>query len=126
MDYQVEWSTIAAANFGYNHYRHRTFVMAYKKNTKLAETGVSLFKIVSKYANSSPGSRYPKPIDMSEAQADYTRVEDTRAIKLRTKRLNALGNSVVNDIVFAILDSLAKIELGEHKAKLSSINQIDF
>lgn len=118
LEYVVEWQTISAAHFGYNHYRHRCFVVAYKRHTAAYQSGKRVFKEVSAYANAKPGEKYPIPSDMSEEQISFTRVADTRSIPLRTKRINALGNSVITDISFAILDVIAKLETEQVQGKL--------
>jgi len=120
LGYIVEWSTIAAANFGFNHYRHRCFVIAYLPNTKIAKSKSSVFKLVSKMANKRPGYRTPLLKDMTPEQAILTRVENTKSIKLRTKRINALGNSVVFDVAYALLQSIADLEMGKcHKKQVN-------
>ncbi len=110
LDYIIEWQTISAANFGYNHYRHRCFVVAYKRETAAYQSGTRIFKQVAAYADSMPGEKYPLPCNMTQEQLAFTRVADTRSIPLRTKRINALGNTVITDISFAILDVIAKLE----------------
>jgi len=121
LDYVVEWQTISAAHFGYNHYRHRTFVVAYRKDSPLYLSGRRVFDLVSKDAKLSPGTKIPLPDDMTNEQREQTRVIDTRSIKLRTKRINAVGNAVVVDIAASILNAIAVInkeyKVGEGKKR---------
>jgi DNA (cytosine-5)-methyltransferase 1 len=112
MEYDAQWSIISGANFGFNQYRHRCFVIAYLRDTVLAKSGKQFFKSVSEQAVYRPGEIVPLLKDMSEEQKLFTKVDEPKSINLRTKRVNALGNSIIVDVAQAIMYSLASIELG--------------
>ena len=112
LGYDAQWSIVSAANFGFNHYRHRCFIVAYLNETALAASGKQLFRTVSGYANKAPGETLSLLCNMSPAQREFTKVNDTKSIKLRSKRINALGNSIVVDVSQSILQSIADIEHG--------------
>ena len=44
--YIVEWETIAAAAFGYTHYRHRCYVVAYLPTSEAAKRDIKVFDLV--------------------------------------------------------------------------------
>lgn len=110
MGYFVEWEIVAAANFGYPHYRKRCYVVAYLPDTAVARSGKRVFDNVRKMANKLPNHSIPLAHEDPEYIKSVAVVENTRSIKLRTKRLNSLGNSVITDIPIAIFESITNAE----------------
>ena len=110
MGYIVEYETIAATGFGYPHYRHRCYVVAYLPTSKLSLSGLSAFKYVRERAQVTPDERIPL-IEGNETQiSSMAVVEDPKSIKLRSKRLNSIGNAVIPDIPEAIFDVITEVE----------------
>jgi DNA (cytosine-5)-methyltransferase 1 len=113
MGYIVEWETISATAFNFPHYRHRVYVVAYLPDTAIAQTNSRVFVSVRWVAQYNLEKPFKFPL-LNE-DPDFVRAnavaEDTRAIKLRTKRINGLGNAVLPSIPKAIFDSITHIEL---------------
>lgn len=110
LGYIVEWETLTAAAFGYPHYRHRCYIVAYLPETNAAKMGVRIFDHVRFFVPQSPEWKLPlnKPESASEVLA-LAVVENPRSVKLRTKRINALGNSVIPDIAAAIFKAIIDV-----------------
>ncbi|WP_070965541.1 DNA cytosine methyltransferase [Vibrio sonorensis] len=108
LGYIVEWETIAAAHMGYPHYRHRTYLVC-----AIAKQNKRVFDTVRQRANKKPDHRFPL---MDKAGADLLElatVENTRSIKLRTKRINSLGKALIPDIAKAIFDAITTAEMAQ-------------
>lgn len=107
MGYWVEYETISAAAFGYPHYRHRIFIVAYKPYTQIAQKGLRIFDGVREDARRCKGFCMP----LLEEDPDRIRaeaiVENPKSIKNRSKRINGLGNAVVPDIAESITKPIA-------------------
>jgi len=102
MGYLVEWGTVTACAFGYPHYRHRTYIVACLPDSDLAKANISLFKEMHKYT--SPVGKFNLPLldEDPEYIKDMATELNPKSIKLRSKRLNSLGNAVIPDIPEAI------------------------
>lgn len=117
MGYIVEWETISAASFGFPHYRHRLYVVAYRKHTKVATTKTRVFDTVrwaAQYFNEMP-FRFPLLSESPDWVKANAVAEQPRSIKLRTKRINGLGNAVVPEIPFHIFNGITLAEFGEER-----------
>ncbi len=121
MGYICEWETISATAFNYPHYRHRLYLVAYLPHTQLAKKGIRVFDHVRQVAlyNLEKPFKFPLLTEDRKYTIKHAVVEDTRAIKLRTKRINGLGNAIIPDIAEAIFNSITAHEL-------KSYNQFDF
>ena len=110
MGYIIEWETITAAAFGYPHYRHRLYIVAYLSTSDIAQSGYKVFDVVRSMVPDTP--IWKMPLNNKVNADDILSLAVARypkEIKLRTKRLNALGNSVVLDIVQAIFNAIVDI-----------------
>ncbi len=95
LEYQVEWNVVSCACFGFPHYRHRLFIFAARKDSPIAKTHRSIFKLVSEDACYLPGEVVPTFNMYTQEQIDTLYLETPRSIKGRSLRINALGNSIV-------------------------------
>ena len=112
--YIVEWETISAATYGYPHYRHRCYVVAYLPSSKAATSGTRIFDLVRANAPESPDWKLPlNTAENAEAVLNSAVAHAPREFKLRTKRINALGNTVILDIVRAIFNAILSIQDGK-------------
>jgi site-specific DNA-cytosine methylase len=111
--YIVEWETLTAVAFGYPHYRHRCYIVAYLPETKAAKMGSRIFDHVRHFVSDSPDWKMPlNTAESAQEIIDFAVVENPRSVKLRTKRINALGNSIIPDIARAIFNAIIDIEDG--------------
>jgi DNA (cytosine-5)-methyltransferase 1 len=112
MGYIVEWGIISATAFGYPHYRHRTFLIAYKPHTALAKLDVNVFDLIRAQAQRKPKWIMPLLNDKMKREdiLQSAIAPEPRAIKLRTKRINGLGNSVVPDIAETFFNVISDSE----------------
>lgn len=117
MGYIVEWETIAACNFGFPHYRSRCYIVAYLPTTAIARGNRRVFDLARKRANKQPNAVCPLPAENPELIKELAVVKNTRSIKLRTKRINALGNAIIPEIALAIFDAITNAEFAETKTK---------
>lgn len=117
LGYIVEWEVIAATAFGYPHYRHRTYIVAYLPTTAVARGNRRIFDTVRKQANKQPNHFMPLPSEDPEYILKNAVVKDPRSIKLRTKRINGVGNAIVPAIAKAIFDAITDAEFAPVKAK---------
>jgi site-specific DNA-cytosine methylase len=107
MGYIVEWETITAASFGYPHYRHRLYIVAYLPISKISQSGCRVFDVVRSMVPDTPVWKMPLNTRCNaDAVLGLAVAPQPRDIHLRTKRINALGNSVVFDIVKAIFEAV--------------------
>lgn len=98
--YYVEWETISAAHFGYPHYRHRIFMVAYKKHLY---NGSRLFDVVTGFACHEPFYRFPCINDWDDKLLKTVNVEIPKSIKNRQARVGTLGNSIIPAISYSVL-----------------------
>jgi len=112
LNYIVEWETISAAAFNYPHYRHRVYIVAYLPNTAVAKKGRAIFDSVRQVAVSKQDEPFKFPLLDESPQwvLDNAVCQTPKSIKLRTKRINALGNAIVPDIAKAIFDAIVSAE----------------
>lgn len=113
MGYIVEWETISATAFNYPHYRHRVYIVAYLPHTNLAKTGTSAFETTRWTAQYHLDKPFKLPLLHEDPNyiKQHAVAVDTRAIKLRTKRINGLGNAVIPDIPESIYSTITRTEL---------------
>ena len=110
LGYIVEWETLTAAAFGYPHYRHRCYIVAYLPEANVAKMNTRIFDYVRCLVPQSP--EWKLPLNQPEHAAevlDFAVVENPRSVKLRTKRINALGNSIIPDIAAALFNAIIAI-----------------
>ena len=112
LGYIVEWETISATGFGYPHYRHRCYIVAYLPSTKTAKAKGRIFDYVRAIAQAEPVWNIPLLEGKPEYIKAYAVAKNPKSIKLRTKRINGLGNAVIPDIVEAIYNVITYFELG--------------
>ena len=112
LGYIVEWETISAVAFNYPHYRHRVYIAAYLPDTAVARNNVRVFDHVRQTALYL--QEFPFKIALLNEDPkwvlDTAVLEDTKSLKLRTKRINSLGNAVIPDIPEAIFHTITKCE----------------
>lgn len=108
MGYIVEWETISAAAFAFPHYRHRLFIVAYLPDTDIAKAGYRVFDGVRFAAQYYEDKSFRLPLADEDPDfiLKHAVVENTRSIKLRTKRINGLGNAVVPEIPYHIFNAI--------------------
>ncbi|EGQ9284621.1 hypothetical protein F7U66_01940 [Vibrio parahaemolyticus] len=108
LDYIIEYETVAATAVGLPHYRHRLYLTAYKAHTPIARSGRRAFDVLRNIAKKSkPNDHFPLPSEFDKDELySLAVVENPKSIKLRTKRLNGIGNSVVPGIPKAIFKGL--------------------
>lgn len=112
--YIVEWETLTASAFGYPHYRHRCYIVAYLPTTQAAKIKARIFDHVRMSVPETPV--WKLPLNTPESASEILKMAVTevpRSIKLRTKRINALGNSIIPDIARAIFKAIIDIEDGK-------------
>lgn len=103
MDYCCEWETVSAAHFGFNHYRHRIYLVAYKK--ELA-SDMRIFDAVAAMACHSPDLHFPVAEQWPEDVLETTYVSDPKSIKNRQARIDGLGNAVIPVIAYAVFRAI--------------------
>ncbi|ODM56024.1 DNA cytosine methyltransferase [Vibrio harveyi] len=113
LGYVVEFECVSAAHFGFPFYRHRQYLVAYLPSTPLAKHGKSVFSVLRKEACKAPNSKFPFKHEASDEFIESAIVLNPRQIKLRTKRLNSLGNSIIPCIAKAIFDAIVIAEFGK-------------
>lgn len=110
LGYIAEWETLTAAAFGYPHYRHRCYVVAYLADSDIAKSGARVFDLVREQVPEQPSWNLPlNKAENAKKILDLAVVENPKSIKLRTKRINALGNSIIPDIAAAIFEACLKL-----------------
>ena len=110
MGYIVEWEIVSAVHFGFPHYRKRCYVAAYLPDTAVAKSGKRIFDSVRRMANKEPNHTIPLAHEDPDYIISAAVVEDTRSIKLRTKRLNSLGNTIIPAIATGIFKAITDAE----------------
>lgn len=112
LGYVVEWETVSAAAFNYPHYRHRVYIVAYLKSTMTALQNKRIFDGLRGLAlyNLDKPFRFPLLEEDPEWVKRTAVAENTRSFKLRTKRINSLGNAVIIDIPKRIFQSIVHNE----------------
>lgn len=110
----MEWEIISAVHFGYSHYRHRCYVVAYMPDSKLGQSKSSAFRVSRERAVLQPNTLFPDIFnpENTEELINLAVAENPREIKLRTKRINSMGNSIVPDIAESIFTAITDAELG--------------
>jgi len=106
LGYCVEWETISATAWGYPHYRHRVFMVSYLKSSLIYKSNIRVMDYVRAQAQPKPKWRLPLLSSPEEVLARAV-VENTRSIRLRTKRINSIGNSVIPDIPESIMNVIS-------------------
>lgn len=110
MGYIVEYETISAVAFGFPHYRHRLFIVAYKPFTQIAQKGIRIFDEVREITNNTKEFILPLFSEDADRIKDEATVAEPKSIPLRTKRINGLGNAVIPAIPEAIFSVITKYE----------------
>ncbi len=108
MGYAAEWEIISCAHYGYPHYRHRTFIIAYRENTAPFLLNEQVFARVREFAKYQPGDKFPLLQQHDESHISLAQTLETRG-NYRRDRVGALGNSVHYDVAYSIMSSLADI-----------------
>ncbi|WP_199438493.1 DNA cytosine methyltransferase [Vibrio owensii] len=108
LDYIIEYETVTGTAVGFPHYRHRLYLAAYKPTTPIARSGRRAFDVLRRIAQKAkPNDNFPLPSEISKDELyKIAVVENPKSIKLRTKRLNAVGNTVIPLIPKAIFKGL--------------------
>ena len=110
MGYIVEYETISAAAFGFPHFRHRIYIVAYRPFTEIAKRGIRIFDEVREAAKQIEGFVVPLFDEDPEGIKAAATVENPKSIPFRSKRINGLGNAVIPAIPEAIFKVIAKYE----------------
>lgn len=126
MGYIVEFETIAATAFGYPHYRHRMFIVAYMPYTQIAKHGIKIFKEVRQNLPDDPEFKIPLLNTDAQTIQKAGTVEEPRSIPLRTKRINGLGNAIVPDIAEAIYRVIAQYEPSSYSDEERKEGKVSF
>lgn len=112
MGYVAQWGIISATAFGLPHYRHRTILVAYLKDTPLNLLNVDIFKSVHQYTTEAGEFILPLLSEDPQYIKDMATLLEPRSVKNRSKRINALGNAIVPDIAEALFNIILNAENG--------------
>lgn len=126
LGYIVEWETISAVAFNYPHYRHRVYIVAYLPDTGAGRSKRNVFDHVRKVALANLDKPFKMPLLDEEPMwvLGEAVCEKPKSIKLRTKRINSLGNAIIPDIAKAIFDSIRMLEsTGKDKSNIHIIDE---
>ncbi|MEZ8028359.1 DNA cytosine methyltransferase [Enterovibrio norvegicus] len=115
MGYCVEYETVAACHFGLPHYRHRLYLVAYLPDSAVGQTNTRVFDSVRKMATKHPNDTIPFMNDADQALLDFATVREPKSIKLRTKRINALGDAIIVDIAEGIFAGITHCEQRDNR-----------
>ena len=112
LGYHAQWETISASAFGYPHYRHRLYLVVYRNDTNIARYQLDAFSECRKEAKHQMGLPFKLPLTSEDPNWHLKNavVDNPKSIKLRTKRINSLGNAIIPDIARAIFRSIKKSE----------------
>ncbi|MCH2058534.1 MAG: DNA cytosine methyltransferase [Thalassotalea sp.] len=112
LGYTVEWETISATAFNYPHYRHRVYIVAYLPETGAGKSKRNVFDHVRQVALANLDKPFKMPLLEEAPQWVLSKAvcENPKSIKLRTKRINSLGNAIIPDIAKSIFDSIRMLE----------------
>lgn len=124
LGYEAQWGTVSATAFGYPHYRHRTFLVAYLPSTNVGKLGIDIFNSMKRYTVKHGEFKLPLPHEDDLWIKDFATVKLPRSIKYRTKRINSLGKAIIPDIAEAIFNVLLDAE-NEAISKLKLITLDD-
>ncbi|WP_394222750.1 DNA cytosine methyltransferase [Alteromonas gracilis] len=115
LGYIVEWETISATAFNYPHYRHRVYIVAYLPSTGAGQSKRNVFDHVRQVALANLDKPFKMPLLEEEPKwvLGEAVCENPKSIKLRTKRINSLGNAIIPDIAKAIFDSIRILEVSK-------------
>jgi len=114
MGYIVEWDVISATVYGYPHYRHRMFIVAYFPWTSLGQNNIRVFDEIRKKRCEPTPFKFPLLHEDPEYIKQLAVAEDPKSIYRRTKRINSLGNAIVVDIPQDIFEVISKYESAEN------------
>ncbi|MFT5852286.1 MAG: site-specific DNA-cytosine methylase [Colwellia sp.] len=112
LGYVAQWGIISATAFGLPHYRHRTILVAYLKDTPLNLLNVDIFKSVHQYTTEAGEFILPLLSEDPQYIKDMATLLEPRSVKNRSKRINALGNAIVPDIAEALFNIILNAENG--------------
>ncbi|MCY9870435.1 DNA cytosine methyltransferase [Vibrio barjaei] len=116
--YIIEFETVTAAAVGLSHLRHRIYVVAYLRTTPLATNNIRAFESLRRTAaRMTPNKHFPLTNELTSEQIDNFTVDVPKSIPLRTRRIKALGNSIVPEIPRLIYKSIIKAEKMGHGKK---------
>jgi DNA (cytosine-5)-methyltransferase 1 len=107
--YDAEWRCISAYEAGYPHIRERLWIVAYPSSAGL-QRSIGHRSILS-IAEQSVSKHSDAPAAAWRAMADNfsgVRVDDGLPLAVHRRRVRAIGNSLVPDIVEAIAKEIAK------------------
>lgn len=103
MNYCCEWETVSAAHFGFNHYRHRIYLVAYKKELAC---DMRIFDAVAAMACHAPDLHFPVCEQWTDEVLKKTYVSDPKSIKNRQARIDGLGNAVIPLIAYSVFRAI--------------------
>lgn len=108
LGYIVEYETVSAIAFNYPHYRHRMYIVGYLPSSAVATNQARVFDSLRTIAQYNLDKPYKLPLaeEAPEWLRENSVAKDPKSIKLRTKRINSLGNAIIPDIAKAIFDSI--------------------
>jgi DNA (cytosine-5)-methyltransferase 1 len=105
--YCLEWQTLRASQFGYNHKRERFYGIAYPSE-KRCLNNTSAFRELRKVLLQQPPRQNPlsMPIKRFNSQSDFTtvRMDDGLPDELDKSRIEMLGNAVVPEIAHYLFE----------------------
>ncbi|MGR5347336.1 DNA cytosine methyltransferase [Vibrio mediterranei] len=116
LNYIIEYETVTASAMGLPHYRPRLYLAAYRADTELATQDRRIFELLRRRATTNPNAKFlsPKLWDDKDALFHEALTQTPKEYYLRSKRINALGNSVIHDIPKAMFDAYSSaIERGK-------------
>ena len=117
LGYLAQWGIISATAFGLPHYRHRTILVAYSRESAINTLKVDIFKSIHQYTSTPAEFRLPLLNEDPLYVRDLATTLNPPCIENRSKRINALGNAIIPDIPEALFTILLNAENG-HTDKL--------
>lgn len=111
----IEWQVISGAALGYPQLRSRAIIVAAQPDTALARSGENAFSDVERYAKQIQSGewswhcRTKDEVDSSYVKR-YMLDADPKAIKWRSKALNALGDAIIVKLPELLFSTIARLE----------------
>lgn len=110
LNYIVEFETVSAVHFGFPHYRKRLYICAYLPSTAMYLNNFRIFDEVILSANKKPDFYMPLILNNPDWYRQHAIIDNPKSIPFRTKRINAMGNAIIPQIVKPMFEAIIKAE----------------